>query len=79
MEKAYQEKKMKQLKHKDTAPISLNPAKIFQDHFKKPPVLELVRPPGVFGTNILLRFKANQLTACKDLFVVRTDETMKSY
>lgn len=70
---------MKQLKHKDSAPISFNPAKIFQDHFKKPPMLELVRPPVVFGTNIFLRFKVNQLTACKEVFVVRTDEAMKSY
>lgn len=42
-------------------------------------MLELVRPPVVFGTNIFLRFKVNQLTACKDVFVVRTDEAMKSY
>lgn len=70
---------MKQLKHEDSAPISFNPAKIFQDHFKKPPMLELVRPPVVFGTNIFLRFKVNQLTACKDVFVVRTDEAMKSH
>lgn len=76
MDKANQEKKTK---HKDSAPISFNPAKIFQDHFKKPPMLELVRPPVVFGTNIFLRFKVNQLTACKDVFVVRTDEAMKSY
>lgn len=42
-------------------------------------MLELVRPPVVFGTNIFLRFKVNQLTACKEVFVVRTDEAMKSY
>lgn len=42
-------------------------------------MLELVRPPVVFGTNIFLRFKVNQLTACKDVFVVRTDEAMKSH
>lgn len=74
MEKAYQEKQ-KQLKHKDGASISLNPAKIFQDHFKKPPILNLLRPPVVFGTDIFLRFKVNE-EPYRNYFVVRTVETI---
>uniref|UniRef100_A0A8W8KMB3 Uncharacterized protein n=1 Tax=Magallana gigas TaxID=29159 RepID=A0A8W8KMB3_MAGGI len=72
VEKAYQEKQ-KQLKHKDGASISLNPAKIFQDHFKKAPILNLLRPPVVFGTDIFLRFKVNE-EPYRNYFVTSSDD-----
>lgn len=78
VEKAYQENKQRQLKHKDGASISLNPAKIFQEHFMKPPILNLLRPPVVFGTDIFFRFKVNE-DPCRNYFVVIHTETRTEF